>query len=180
MRTARHIALAAALAVPVFGLVACPDACTDWDCLLGEHECIGEDEARAVLSGLIEMANEAKRGTHTYTCPFGGEATNTVTVTSQQLGDSGLYSFGKWELNASECGLAVGYPDLATDVGGEFRVHSHRFDSGRRRFKAWVEWGVSGSTPDGYFGCGSEGLSKAFWKESGDDGPFTPDPAIPT
>lgn len=159
--------------------VAWCDECVHCDCM----DCIcdewgpllGEDEARAVLSGLIEMANEAEHGTHTYTCPFGGEATNTVAVTSRQFGDSGLYRYAKWELEPSGCGLAVGYPDLAIDGGVEFALQDHRFDSGRRRFKAWVEGGFSWSALDevDYFGCGTEGLSKTFQKEAGDDGPFT-------
>ena len=162
MKTARNIALAAAVAG-----VAMMAACDHFPLL-------GEDEARAVLSGLIEMANEAKHGTHTYACPFGGEAANTVTVTSEQLGDSGLYRFGKWELEPSGCGLAVGYPDLAIDGRVEFTSRATVFDSGRRRLKAWVGGGVDWSTPDeiGAFGCISEGLSKTFWKEAGDDGPF--------
>ncbi|MCE2399247.1 MAG: hypothetical protein J4F34_09525, partial [Gemmatimonadetes bacterium] len=91
MKTARNIALAAAAAgVAMMAACDCPpfSICDDLPPLPPP---LGEDEARAVLFGLIEMANEAKHGTHTYTCPFGGEATNTVTVTSEQLGDSGLY-----------------------------------------------------------------------------------------
>ena len=127
-----------------------------------------------MLSGLIEMANEAKHGTHTDACPFGGEATNTVTVISRQLGDSGLYRYGRWELQPSGCGLAVGYPDLAIDGGVAFVSRAVVFDSGRRRLKAWVEGGFSWSTPDevDYWGCGVEGLTKTFWKEAGDDDPF--------
>ena len=182
MKTARNSALAAAVAG-----VAMMAACDCWpygscdDFPLPRIDELGEDEARAVLSGLIEMANEAKHGTHAYTCPFGGEAANTVTVTSEQLGDSGLYRFGKWELEPSECRLAVGYPDLAIDGGMEFTSRATVFDSGRRIFKAWVEGGFSASTPDerepygriDYFGCESEGLSKTFSKEPGDDGSFT-------
>ena len=155
MKAARNIALAAVLAAPVLGSVACPDFYLD----------LREDEAQAVLSGLVEMANEAKRGTHTYACPFGGEATNTVTVTSEELGDSGLYRYGTWDLSLSGCRLAVGYPDRAIDGFMSFASRTLVFDSGRQSFKVWV-----GVEP---FGCSSDGLSKTFWKEAGDDGPFT-------
>ena len=176
MRTARVIALAAAIAgVAVMAACKCPPfSICDYPPPLPPP--LGEDETRAVLSGLIEMANDAKHGTHAYTCPFGGEATNTVTVTSQPLGDSGLYRFGKWELEPSGCGLAVGYPDLAIDGGVKFASEATVFDSGRRRFKAWVEGGFDWTTPDADtdpFGCESEGLSKTFSKDPGDDGPFT-------
>jgi len=175
MKTARNIALAAAVTgLAMTAACDCPpfSICDDFPPLAPP---LGEDEARAVLSGLIEMANEAKYGTHTYACPFGGEATNTVTVTSEPLGDSGLYRFGKWELEPSGCGLAVGYPDLAIDGGVEFTSRATVFDSGRRRLKAWVEGRFGWSTPDeiGDLGCSSEGLSQTFWKEAGDDGPFT-------
>ena len=156
--------------------VDCVDLCDECE-IWGDCPPLGEEEARAVLSGLIEMANEAEQGTHTYACPFGGEATTTVTVTSTQLGDSGLYRYAKWELGPSGCGLAVGYPDLAIDGGVGFTSRTTVFDSGRRRFKAWLGGGFSWSTPgeiDGSDGfCGTGGLSKTFAKEPGDDGPLT-------
>ena len=174
MKTARGVALAAAVA-GVAMMAACDDCppstiCDDWP----PHLSLGEDEVRAVLSGLVEMANEAKHGTHTDACPFGGEATNTVTVISGQLGDSGLYRYGTWELRPSGCGLAVGYPDLAIDGGVVFALQDHRFDSGRRRREVRVGGGFSWSTLDETDGfCGTEGLSRVFAKEPGDDGPFT-------
>ena len=175
MKTARGIALAAAVAgAAMMAACDCPPftECDYWP----PEVALGEDEARAVLSGLIEMANEATHGTHTYACPFGGEATNTVTVTSGQLGDSGLYRYGTWELRPSGCGLAVGYPDLAIDGRVAFAARAVIFDSGRRRLKAWVEGGFGWSTPHEdeveFLGCSSEGLTKTFWKEAGDDDPF--------
>lgn len=130
----RNIALAAV----VTAIAACPDMCTDFSFGDGEETTLGEDEARTVLSGLIEMANEAEQGT-TYACPSGGQATTTVTVTSEQVGDSGLYRFEKRELGLSGCsGLAVGYPDLPIDGDVEFASRTTIFDSGRGRFKTWV------------------------------------------
>ena len=172
MKTARSVASAILLTVSLCDGGVCCDIC-DWP----PEVALGEDEARAVLSGLTEMANEAEQGTHAYACPFGGEATTTVTVTSEHLGDSGLYRYGKREIEPSGCRLAVGYPDLAIDGVVEFASRTTTFDSGRRRLKAWVEGGFSWSTPgeiDGSDGfCSTGGLSKMFAKEPGDDSPFT-------
>ena len=171
MKTPRSVSLAILLTT-VGWCDPCPGKCDGEPCP-DEWEWLGEDEAHAVLSGLIEMANEAERGTRTHACPFGGEATATVAITSVQLGDSGLYRYGKWGIETfGACWLANGYPDLAIDGSVEFASETWVFDSGRRRFKAWVAGEVSWSTPDEAGWCVSA-LSMAAGRGPGNDEPFT-------
>ena len=115
---------------------------------------LSQDEARAVLVGLLDMANEAQLGTHTVACPFGDEAVVTVAVTSEQRGDT-AYTFGRWELLFdwdSLCGLAEGYPDLGIhdviDLDGNpenpivFTYEVAVLESGARRLEAEAKGAV--------------------------------------
>lgn len=187
MRTARGIALAAAVA-------------TIAGCHVGGLP-LGDDEARALLAGILDMANEAPLGTHDYACPLGGVATTTVTVATGQRGAT-AYTIGEWEIrlpwNPWCRGLAEGYPGLAVgaDPGGGpekedvwFRYETAVLESGARRLRAvavggarggWHDWetGESGD-PCGFYHVpsGEEwGIGSLVFegeKEAGDDRPFT-------
>ena len=140
MRTA-GIALAAAVAMAA-------------DCWSGSS--LGDDEARALLAGILDMANEAPVGTHAYACPLGGEATTTVTVATEQRGDT-AYTIGEWEIrlpwNPVCRGLAEGYPGLILEAspGGAFhdpeeedvwfKYEAAVLESGARRLRAVVSGG---------------------------------------
>ena len=186
MRTA-GIALAAAVAMAA-------------DCWSGSS--LGDDEARAVLAGILDMANEAPLGTHAYACPLGGEAETTVTVATEQRGDT-AYTIGEWKIklpwNPVCRGLAEGYPGLILEArSGDpeeedvwFKYETAVHESGARRLRAEVEgegdWhDLETGERGGAFAppClflhippGEEwekgGMVFESEKEAGDDGPFT-------
>ena len=186
MKTAGSIALAAAVAT----IAACHTG----------GSALGDDEARALLAGILDMANEAPLGTHAYACPFGGEAETTVTVATEQRGDT-AYTTGLWELDlgVSPCFLAEGYPDLVLGSEGPaylegvnilFWYETAVLESGARRLEAWVEGGgdwedmETGENSFSAYGCtfyhdppGGDwrrgGMGVEVEKEAGDDGPFT-------
>ena len=144
MTTRRITALGtAALAAAVATIAACHTGGSP----------LGEDKARALLAGILDMANDAPLGTHSYACPFGGEAETTVEVTTGQRGDT-AYTTGRWELEfpwSSSCRLAEGYPslELVADIGGAFNDPEEEdiffmyetavLESGARRLRALVE-----------------------------------------
>ena len=185
VKTAGSIALAAAVAT----IAACHTGGPP----------LGDDEARALLAGILDMANEAPLGTHAYACPFGGEAETTVTVATEQRGDT-AYTLGRWDLEfpgSSPCRLAEGYPGL--ELGGNgtdylegilFRYETAVLESGARRLRALVDGGgdwhdlETGENSFSAYPClftsippGEEwakgGMVFEDEKEAGDDGPFT-------
>ena len=126
MRTTRHIALAAVVAT----MPACATPVTP---PLG----LGYEEAWGVLSGLIEMANEAEAGTGAYPCALGGEASVTVAINEEQLGDTARTFRGRWAFDMLECRL-VTYPILASSGDVTFTSEWTVFDVSWR-VKAAVE-----------------------------------------
>ncbi|MCE2399058.1 MAG: hypothetical protein J4F34_08555 [Gemmatimonadetes bacterium] len=118
MKTARHIALAAAVATML--------ACTEEP--VTPPVGLWDEEAWRVLSGLIEMANEAEAGTGTYPCALGGEASVTVAINEEQLGDTARTFRGRWAFDMLGCRL-VTYPRLASSGDVTFTSEWTVFES---------------------------------------------------
>ena len=166
MRTARNAVLAAAVAV----VLACG---TDYD----YWPTLGNDATQAMLTGLIDMANAAQHGAHTYPCPLdGGEVTITVSVASEQLGDT-AFTRGRWVFDPLYlCRLAKGHPTLHINGDATFASETAVFGSGGRRFSATMEGTISWEDADSGFVCGPSRFfppSVVEEKDADDDGPFT-------